>query len=297
MGNDFKIRIIPIESTQNKNTTTKQDPNTIYSILISFSKKIYLLFFALCAVFIVLFFRHKSEFTETASLDTQLDSVSSRIMGYVKSVHINEGDHVKEGDVIASLDLSDFIVEKKIKAVKLEKAKHDLNRAKQLAKQSGISKADLESAQINFSANQADLEATELKLKYSQILAPITGTIARRSIQVGQFIQPGQILFIIVPENKLWVTALFKESQIIKIYPGQRAIISVDAVPNLLIIGTVREIMPASLSKLSLIPADNSTGHFSKVIQRFAVIIDLKQPPPVLRPGMSASVEVTLDPT
>jgi len=250
------------------------------------------------AIVLVIFtfkMRPKTEFTENASIDTQLDTVTSRIMGYVNSVPFNEGDHINKGDTIAFLDTTDFMVEEQIKKVKSKKAMHDLNRAQDLAKESGISKSDLELAQIAYSAAEADLEATELKLAYSQIESPLDGVIARRTIQVGQFIQPGQTLFAIVPDRLRWVTASFKESQIISLHPGLSAKIYVDALPHLNLVGKVREVMPASLSKISLIPADNSTGHLSKIVQRFSVIIDIDHPPPILRPGMSASVEVKLD--
>lgn len=293
MDQSFKIKIAPITDP---NISKLEKEKTSRKLTLSSPRRWIGLAFAF--IFLLFgvrsFFSGKYESTENAGVDTQMDTVSGRIMGYVKRVIVSEGEHVNEGDTLAALDPTDFALEEKIKRAKLLKATHDLARARELVRVSGISKADLEGAEINFAANEADLEVTQMKLRYSNILAPISGRIAKRSIQPGQFIQPGQTLFVIVPDNRMWVSGLFKESQIVRIHPGMKARVTVDALSGKEFYGKVRVVMPASTSKLSLIPTENSTGSYSRVVQRFSVIIDLENLSPELRHGMSASIEIKI---
>jgi membrane fusion protein (multidrug efflux system) len=128
------------------------------------------------------------------------------------------------------------------------------------------------------------------------ITAPATGVISRKSIEVGQLVQPGQPTMSVVPLQDIWVVANLKETQVRGIRPGAVATIEVDAYPGREFEGRVESVSPATGAKFSLLPPDNATGNFTKVVQRVPVRVNLTQPQDTtaeLRPGMSATVVIT----
>jgi membrane fusion protein (multidrug efflux system) len=161
-------------------------------------------------------------------------------------------------------------------------------------KQVTIHEADHDSANAAVAAAQADLEAAELQLSYATIIAPSDGVVTRKSVEAGQIIQPGQGLFTIIPLNDVWVTANFKETQLAKVRPGQKAEIDVDMYGKT-VTGYVDSIAGATGSRLSLLPPENATGNYVKVVQRIPVKILLdpnSADKAILRPGMN--VEATI---
>lgn len=123
---------------------------------------------------------------------------------------------------------------------------------------------------------QYSLEMQDLNLNYTVITAPYSGHIGRKIIQEGQLIQPGQTISFIVNEDKgKWIVANFKETQISKFKVGQKAMITIDAFPDLQFEGEIESLSPATGSRYSLLPPDNSTGNFVKIIQRIPVRIKL----------------------
>lgn len=153
-------------------------------------------------------------------------------------------------------------------------------------------------AQSTVTAKQADLDYAKLQLSYATIVAPATGVASKKSVQPGQLIQAGQTLFNVVSDSSVYVVANFKETQLDEMKQGQKVSIEIDAFPKEDITGTVYSFSPATGAKFSLLPPDNATGNFVKVIQRVPVKIKLdasKEILRVLRPGMSARVTVNLD--
>ncbi|SDF98728.1 MULTISPECIES: HlyD family secretion protein [unclassified Duganella] len=145
---------------------------------------------------------------------------------------------------------------------------------------------------------QVQLKDARQQLAYNKILAPVSGRIGKRSIEVGQRVQPGQSLTAIVQEN-VWLTANFKETQLAELKKGQPVHVSVDALPGRELMGTVDSFSPASGAQFALLPADNATGNFTKIVQRVPVKItfkpeDVKALNGRLVPGMSAIAEVSL---
>lgn len=143
---------------------------------------------------------------------------------------------------------------------------------------------------------QSALEQAELNLRYTKIVAPVTGVLSKRNVEPGQVIQPGQPLFSIVNLDDIWVTADFKETQLRNMRPGQKATISVDAYGREYH-GTVESIGGATGSRFSVLPPENATGNYVKVVQRLPVRIrfDKNQDPNhLLRPGMSVEPTVLL---
>jgi membrane fusion protein, multidrug efflux system len=142
---------------------------------------------------------------------------------------------------------------------------------------------------------RTSLEKAQRDLSFSVIRAPFDGMIGNRAVQVGDFVQPGQRLATLVPLNAVYVVANFKETQFRDLRPGQPVDVRVDAVPGHSFAGTVASLAPASGAIFSLLPPDNATGNFTKVVQRVPVRIQVKMGADEvgqLRPGMSAVVDV-----
>jgi membrane fusion protein (multidrug efflux system) len=234
--------------------------------------------------------------TDDAYIEADLYPVNSRIMGYMKDVNVAEGDVVKKGQVLASIDDADIDFELDYKKLKLQKAQTDLKRARQLHESNAISVFDLENAEANYKANLTDLQGTEIKLKYTKVLSPSDGVVAKRSVQPGQFVQPGQVLVVVVDNRKPWIKANFKETQIEHLKAGQEVRIWLDSYPSHVITGRVETIFPSSGAKLSILPPENATGNFTRIVQRIPVKISVQATHNSerfnLRPGMSAQVSV-----
>ena len=159
-------------------------------------------------------------------------------------------------------------------------------------KQVDVRTADAGTAAAAVEAARARLEAAELMLGYTTITAPIDGTVTRKSVEVGQIVQPGQGLMTIIPLQDTWVTANFKETQLADVKPGQRAEIHIDMYGKS-VIGHVDSIAGATGSRMSLLPPENATGNFVKVVQRIPVKILVDRTDGlVLRPGMNVDVTI-----
>ena len=154
---------------------------------------------------------------------------------------------------------------------------------------------DVRAADARLQAAEAALAAAQLQLSYARIAAPVAGQIAKRSVEPGQLLQPGQPLLTIVADSGTFVNANFKETQLSDIRAGEPVEIEVDAYEGCAAKGEVAGIGGATGSQFALIPADNATGNFTKVVQRVPVRIRLvegcgaERP---LRPGMSVTVHV-----
>ena len=141
---------------------------------------------------------------------------------------------------------------------------------------------------------RAALEAAQLNLSYCNIAAPVDGVATHKSVEPGQIVQPGQGLLVVVPLNDIWVTANFKETQLKNMRPGQKAEVNVDTYGKTFP-GHVDSIAGATGAVLSLLPPENATGNYVKVVQRIPVKIVLDPIPPsvaVLRPGMNVDATV-----
>jgi membrane fusion protein (multidrug efflux system) len=160
-------------------------------------------------------------------------------------------------------------------------------------KQVDVRKADAGTAGAGVAAARANLEAAELQLSYTAIAAPTDGVVTRKSVEPGQIVQPGQGLMTIIPLQDVWVTANFKETQLAQVRPGQSAEISVDMYGGRKVRGHVDSISGATGSRLSLLPAENATGNFVKVVQRIPVKILVDRTDGlVLRPGMNVNATI-----
>ena len=140
-------------------------------------------------------------------------------------------------------------------------------------------------------------DQAKLNLDHTVIRAPFAGVVGNTAAEPGEFVQPGQRLLALVPLDAVYVDANFKETQLADLKPGQTATIYVDAYPNLKIEGTVASVAPASGSQFSLLPPDNATGNFTKIVQRVGVRIRLPAEVTdkgLIRPGMSVVADVDI---
>ena len=147
----------------------------------------------------------------------------------------------------------------------------------------------------NIAGRQSDVDFAKLQLSYTAIVAPADGIASKRNIQLGQLVQAGQSLLAIVNDEGLYITANFKETQMEHLKIGEKVDITVDAYPDSQVHGSVESFAGATGAKFSLLPPDNATGNFVKVVQRVPVRIKLDSSPDFntgLRPGMSVKVIV-----
>lgn len=150
-------------------------------------------------------------------------------------------------------------------------------------------------AEAQLERARAALAAAHLDLEHANVGSPVSGTVSRTQVEVGQLIQPGQPLAAVVADAALWITANLKETELARVHEGQGVAIDVDAYPGCEARGRVESLSPATGSKFALLPPDNATGNFTKVVQRLPVKIDLvdgcgEDRP--LRPGMSVVVHI-----
>jgi membrane fusion protein (multidrug efflux system) len=181
----------------------------------------------------------------------------------------------------------------------LEVARANYNAAKDeytaAAQQIATSRSQLKVTNTGVSQKQVDIDYAKLQLSYTSVKSPADGIVAKKNVQVGQLVQAGQTLFSVVNDNSIYVTANFKETQLNKIHNGLKVDLKVDAYPDLKVEGTVYNFSPATGAKFSLLPPDNATGNFVKVVQRIPVKIKItgsKEEIAKLRPGMSVNVSV-----
>ncbi len=157
-----------------------------------------------------------------------------------------------------------------------------------------IRRADIASLRAQTERDRAALDQAELALSYTRIYAPESGYITRKAVEPGNFVETGQTLLALV-SDRFWVVANFKETQLTRMRPGQPATIKVDAYPQLRLHGHVESMQSGTGARFSLLPAENATGNYVKVVQRVPVKILFDEAPPAayrIGPGMSVTPEV-----
>ncbi|MBH5397211.1 HlyD family secretion protein [Bradyrhizobium sp. CNPSo 4010] len=310
-------------------------------------------------------YRYQS--TDDAYVAGDVTPLAAKVSGYVKSVAVDDYQHVRRGDLVVEIDPSDFqaqldLAEANVAAANAAQAQIASRRAIQLtlirqaeanirASQAELARASAEARrqtsllqtqiagteqrveQANAEAlkaeaavllnraqldqqtallSQLDVEEKQLmaqtaaahaqadlarnNLGYTRILSPSDGMVAARQVRPGQFIGVGNQVITVVPLPNVWVIANLKETQMARVRAGNTARVTVDAFPSLVMKGRVESWSPATGSTFALLPPDNATGNFTKVVQRVPVKITLAPDPALgslIRPGMS--VIATID--
>jgi membrane fusion protein (multidrug efflux system) len=170
-----------------------------------------------------------------------------------------------------------------------------LQSAQTAPEQVAAQRARASSADARVLQQRAAVQQAELNLQYATVKAQLKGIVSKKSVEPGQFVQPGQPVMTLIPLEDVWVTANFKETQLERMRPGQPAVVEVDAYGGREFKGHVDSLAAATGSRFSLLPPENATGNFVKVVQRVPVriAIDEKQDAQqLLRPGMSVTAKV-----
>jgi len=292
------------------------------------------------------------ESTDDAQIDGHIDPLSPRINGTVISVHAENNDRVKAGELLVEIDPRDFEVAVAQAQARLElavaqvasakqdyaaalantretdadnfRAQRDAQRFSALLDQRVVAQneydqytaiARVDAAKVDsareaagsvlktIAARQADADAAKaaldqalLNLSYTKIYAPANGIVGRRTVELGSRIEPGQTLMFVTETDEIWVTADFKETQLARMHRGEKVTIHVDTFGRNYT-GYVRHLPGASGDRFSLLPAENATGNYVKVVQRLPVRIEFdrgQDPEHQLHPGMSVEPTVWL---
>jgi membrane fusion protein (multidrug efflux system) len=176
-----------------------------------------------------------------------------------------------------------------------QQAHADLQTAQTAPQRIAMTKAQASAAAARAQTARAAVAQAELNVQYATVKAPIRGVVSKKGINVGQVVQGGQPLLAIVDIDRVWVTANYKETQLTNMRPGQRATVDVDAFGGRDFVGKVDSIAGATGARFSLLPPENATGNYVKVVQRVPVKIVLdpgQDPEHLLRPGMSVTPTV-----
>lgn len=250
--------------------------------------------------------------TDNAQVEGHFVMLAPKVGGYIVKVNIQEGQRVHKGDVLAEIDSRDY--ENTLRQVSgeltsIEARKNDAERMyrriTQLKNQGAVSQQQFDTtlstyneAKAKWDAVSAQVAQARLNLANTKIVAPSDGFIAKKSVEVGQLAAPGIPLVGFVDAHERWVTANFKETDLSSIKPGAKVKVEVDAIGGRSFEGKVEAISSATGATFTLLPPDNATGNFTKVVQRVPVKIELNQlkegDAEILRVGLSAYVKVSV---
>jgi len=212
------------------------------------------------------------EETDDAYVTGHLHNISSRINGVVTKVMVDDNQQVKEGEVLVELDPMEYQAIAAAAKANLDTAQSNLDRQEPLLASHALAPQDVDKTRNTRDDDLAQFELAQLQIAYSTIKAPADGYIGRKNVEVGNRISSGQTLMVVVDPN-LWIVANFKETQLAHMQAGQPVRISVDSIPGKVFTGKVQSFSPATGNQFALLPADNSTGNFTKIVQRIPVKI------------------------
>jgi membrane fusion protein, multidrug efflux system len=245
--------------------------------------------------------------TEEAAVETyasRLDLQRAMIAQAQATVQSAEADFVRtqqDYKRYSALMASDFASRQRFQQAEADLRKAEAETAKSRAalaaaqSQEGVLRSQQQEEAARLQQARANLRLAQNDLDNTVIRAPVSGVVGNRAGQVGQYVKPGTELLSLVPLPRVYVTANFKETQLTLMRPGQPAEVSIDAYPDHTLIGRIESFAPASGADFSLLPPDNATGNFTKIVQRVPIRIALPRQDPLarlLRPGLSVTVTV-----
>ena len=201
------------------------------------------------------------------------------------NLDLRRGEALFAKDVIPKQQLERLHTAKKIAEMQLKEAQEAERHAQAVI---GVSATGSKGARV--AQKQGELETASLNLSYTRVVAPSDGYITKKSVELGNYLQPGQSVMALVTLEQAWVTGNYKESQLTDVKPGQRVEFTVDSYPGRTFKGSVESIMAGTGAAFSMLPPENATGNYVKVIQRIPVRIAIDQgsdPDHLLRVGMS----------
>jgi membrane fusion protein (multidrug efflux system) len=213
------------------------------------------------------------EMTDDAYAGGNITAISPHVAGFVAQILVGDNQHVRAGQLL----------------IRLAAARQQLL----------VLDAQIAEARAGIAQAKADLETARLNLGYTEVRSPIEGYIGNRAAQVGAYVASGAYLLSVIPAHGLWVDANFKENQLARMRLGQRASVVADVLPGQVFHGHVLSLAPGTGAVFSVIPPENATGNFTKIVQRVPVRIALDDGDArlgTLRPGLSATVSVDTRP-
>ena len=223
--------------------------------------------------------------TDNALVQANIVQITPLVTGLIIEVKVDPFATVKSGDILVQLDRAPFESALKLAESRLTVAQQQPTGT---GPQAAAAKANVEQAQLAVDQARLDLDHTTIK-------APVDGTVGKVRVQPGELAKAGMGMFPLVDTAHWWVDANFKETDLARIKVGQSANITVDAFPSLQLTGKVDAISRASNAAFSLMPSENATGSWVKVVQRFPVRIGLTLRPDDPPIGVGASASVTVD--
>jgi membrane fusion protein (multidrug efflux system) len=258
--------------------------------------------------FVFEFFMYVS--TDNAQVNAHTVMLAPKVGGYITKVNVIEGQKVKKADVLAEIDDRDYKnaliqAQSELQSVdaKMKEAGKNFNRSNELFKTAVVSSQQNDAAnstykdiKARYDAAASRVDQAQLNLDNTKIVAPEDGFIAKKSVEVGQLAAVGVPLIGFVGSSERWVIANFKETEIKDVHIGNKVNIEVDAISHESFEGEVESISAATGATFTLLPPDNATGNFTKVVQRVPVKIKMKDLTPEqidrLQAGLSAVVKV-----
>jgi membrane fusion protein (multidrug efflux system) len=230
---------------------------------------------------------------KTGIATAQANVETAKVRVWKATEDFNRFKNLYEDHAITKAQFDDAKAEKDAAEAALHAAETQVPAVKERV---STNRSQVQATASNIALRQADIDYAKLQISYTVITAPVDGIVSKKTIQPGQLVQAGQSLFSIVNEEGLYLTANFKETQMESLRIGQEVHIKVDAFPDHDLKGTVESFSGATGAKFSLLPPDNATGNFVKVVQRVPVRIKLDKSDSAffnrLRPGLSAKVVV-----
>jgi membrane fusion protein (multidrug efflux system) len=246
--------------------------------------------------------------TDDAQVDARATLLSAKVSGIITKANVEENQKVKAGDVLVEIRADQNMIdeqeaEQASLQAQLKAAQANYNRTRSLLAKGASTQERLDMAESNFhslesrlKSAQAQVSEAKLNLGYTKIIAPVDGKVGRKSFEVGMLAAAGQPLLGFVANTDRWVTANLKETDMDDVVEGKTATIEVDAISGKKFEGVVESISPATGATFTLLPPDNATGNFTKVVQRVPVRIKLlklsDRDIDRLQNGLSAEVKI-----
>ena len=238
-----------------------------------------------------------------ATFNAELDTQNARIAQHVASFAVASATLVRVQKDLARLE--GLVEDGSVPAQQRDAAEAAVAIARaQLARERALTEeatreratlaAQIDEAEAAHRSAEAALRRTEIDLSHTRISAPIKGVLGNRAVQVGQLVQPGAVLAYLVPRDDFFIEANFKETQLENMHPGQPVAIEIDAYPHTTFTGVIDSTAPASGAEFSILPPENATGNFTKIVRRVPVKIrfDAARALALLKPGLSCVVKV-----
>jgi membrane fusion protein (multidrug efflux system) len=246
-------------------------------------------------VYLVYAGRHAT--TDDAYTTGHVHSISTRVAGTVVEVAVDDNQPVKKGDVLVRLDPRDFQVAVDRAQSHYDRALADFNREGALKESGAISQQEYDAMKAALGVAKADLDDAKDQLSYCTIVAPENGIVGNKTVETGNRLAEGTVLMSVVQD--VWVVANYKETQVGRMVRGQAVAIRLDEIPGHTFTGRIDSLSPGSGSTFALLPPENATGNFTKIVQRVPVKI-LLDPASTrgyeqrLVPGLSVETDVDL---